>query len=306
MVEIIGIGFMKAGKTYYFDPAGMKFELGELVIVETARGMELGHVSIENKMIDESELVAPLKSVERKASKEDIKRYKDNLAKRDEAMEVCAAKIASHDLDMKLVDAEFTIDGTKVIFYFSADGRIDFRNLVKELAAHFRMRIELRQIGVRDEAKMLGGIGVCGRPLCCNKWLNDFQPVSIKMAKQQNLSLNPAKISGACGRLMCCLNYENKTYQELRRGMPNDGEKIKTPDGISKVVNVDLFNGKVTARAIVIDEETGKEALSSEYKVYFKNEFKRIDKKHHGKKIEDSLKDMDAETLKEIEELTKE
>ena len=166
------------------------------------------------------------------------------------------------------------------------------------------MRIELRQIGVRDEAKMLGGIGICGRPLCCSKWLNDFQPVSIKMAKQQNLSLNPSKISGTCGRLMCCLNFENKTYQELRKGMPNEGERIETPDGIAKVVNVDLFNGKVTARLIVEDKETGEDTLGPDYNIYFKKEIKRIDKKHHHKKNDD-LGDLDEETLKEIKELTR-
>ena len=304
MVEIIGVGFMKAGKTYYFDPAGVSYELGELVIVETARGMELGHVSIANCEIEESELVAPLKGVERKASTEDLQRYKDNLARRDAAMKVCEEKILQHKLDMKLVDAEFTIDGSKVIFYFSADGRIDFRGLVKDLASHFRVRIELRQIGVRDEAKMLGGIGICGRPLCCSKWLNDFQPVSIKMAKQKNLSLNPAKISGTCGRLMCCLNFENKTYQEFRKGMLNEGERIDTPDGIAKVVNVDLFNSKVIARLIVEDKETGEDTLGPDYNIYFKKEIKRIDKKHYNRK-KDEFSDLDAETLREIKELTR-
>lgn len=304
MVEIIGVGFMKAGKTYYFDPAGVSYELGELVIVETARGMELGHVSIANCEIEESELVAPLKGVERKASTEDLQRYKDNLARRDAAMKVCEEKILQHKLDMKLVDAEFTIDRSKVIFYFSADGRIDFRGLVKDLASHFRVRIELRQIGVRDEAKMLGGIGICGRPLCCSKWLNVFQPVSIKMAKQQNLSLNPAKISGTCGRLMCCLNFENKTYQELRKGMPNEGERIDTPDGIAKVVNVDLFNSKVIARLIVEDKETGEDTLGPDYNIYFKKEIKRIDKKHYNRK-KDEFSELDAETLREIKELTR-
>ena len=304
MEEIIAVGFMNAGKTYYFDPAGVSYELGELVIVETARGMELGHVSIANCEIEESELVAPLKGVERKASTEDLQRYKDNLARRDAAMKVCEEKILQHKLDMKLVDAEFTIDGSKVIFYFSADGRIDFRGLVKDLASHFRVRIELRQIGVRDEAKMLGGIGICGRPLCCSKWLNDFQPVSIKMAKQQNLSLNPAKISGTCGRLMCCLNFENKTYQELRKGMPNEGERIDTPDGIAKVVNVDLFNSKVIARLIVEDKETGEDTLGPDYNIYFKKEIKRIDKKHYNRK-KDEFSELDAETLREIKELTR-
>jgi cell fate regulator YaaT (PSP1 superfamily) len=312
MVEIVGVGFMKAGKTYYFDPEGEKYEFGDLVIVETARGMELGHIAIENTEIDEKDLVAPLKGIERRADDKDMKRYRDNLAKRENAMKVCQQKIEKHNLDMKLIDAEYTIDGSKVIFYFSADGRVDFRELVKDLASYFHMRIELRQIGVRDEAKMLGGIGICGRPLCCSRWLNDFQPVSIKMAKQQNLSLNPAKISGTCGRLMCCLNFENKTYQELRKGMPNDGERIKTPDGIAKVVNVDLFTGRIITRAMEKDPETGEITYTPETKVYFKNEIKRMDKKHHGKKKNDhdgadsdDMKGLDEETRREIEELTK-
>lgn len=305
MVEIVGVGFMKAGKTYYFDPAGTSYEMGELVIVETARGLELGHISIENKKIDPKELVAPLKGIERKATERDLNRYRENLKKRDEAMSICGEKIRKHGLDMKLVDAEYTIDGSKVIFYFSAEGRVDFRQLVKDLASHFRMRIELRQIGVRDEAKMLGGIGICGRPLCCSKWLNDFQPVSIKMAKQQNLSLNPSKISGTCGRLMCCLNFENKNYQELRKGMPNEGERIKTPDGIAKVVNVDLFGGKVVARPIFKDRETGEETFATETNIYFKKEISRLDRKRQNKKKESDLSTLDAETRKEIEALTR-
>jgi cell fate regulator YaaT (PSP1 superfamily) len=303
MTEIVGVGFMKASKTYYFDPAGEKYELGELVIVETARGLELGHISLANREVDESELVAPLKGIERRATDKDMKKYRDNLAKRDGAMEICAKKIAAHGLDMKLIDAEYTIDGSKVIFYFSADGRVDFRELVKDLASEFRMRIELRQIGVRDEAKMLGGIGVCGRPLCCSKWLSDFQPVSIKMAKQQNLSLNPTKISGACGRLMCCLNFENKTYSELKRGMPNEGERVMTPDGLAKVINVDLFNGRIVTRLFVKDEETGEETLSQEQAVFTKKEIKRVDKSK--KKKDDDLSGMDEETRREIEALTK-
>ena len=252
MVEIVGVGFLKAGKTYYFDPAGQKYELGDMVIVETARGLELGHILIANRMIEEDKLVAALKPVERKATDEDLKKYKENLAKRDGAMKVCAEKIAKHGLDMKLIDVEFMIDGSKIVFYFSADGRVDFRELAKDLAGHFHNRIELRQIGVRDEAKMLGGIGICGRPLCCSKWLHDFQPVSIKMAKQQNLSLNPTKISGTCGRLMCCLNFEDKTYKELRKGMPKDNERVDTPDGLAKVISVDYFNGRINTRGIEI------------------------------------------------------
>ena len=279
MVEIVGVGFMKAGKTYYFDPKGVQYELGDMVIVETARGMELGHILIANKEIDESELVAELKPIERKATKEDLDRYHKNLEKRDDAMAVCAEKIEKHGLDMKLVDADFMIDGAKIVFYFSADGRVDFRELAKDLAGHFRTRIELRQIGVRDEARMLGGIGICGRPLCCSKWLNDFHPVSIKMAKQQNLSLNPSKISGSCGRLMCCLNFEDKTYKELRKGMPKDNERVETPDGLAKVIKVDYFAGRINTRAIEIDPETGEEVFAQEIKAYTRDEIKRKGKK---------------------------
>lgn len=326
MTEIVGVGFIKASKTYYFDPKGEKFKIGELVIVETARGLEMGHISIENREVEDSEIVAPLKPIERRATKADLAKYRENQSKRASAMKVCDEKIRKHKLQMKLVDAEYTIDGTKVIFYFSADGRIDFRELVKDLASHFRMRIELRQIGVRDEARMLGGIGICGRPFCCSRWLHDFQPVSIKMAKQQNLSLNPSKISGSCGRLMCCLNFENKTYQELRKGMPNEGERIQTPEGLAKVVSVDLFNGRVNARLFEKNRERdndrdktkGREkekdrnrksennelVLSQEIKTYFKQEIRRVDKKPH-KKNKGEAEDVDAETLRELEKLTR-
>lgn len=303
MVEIVGVGFMKSGKTYYFDPVGQTYEQGDLVIVETARGLELGHILIANSMVDEEELVAALKPVERKATDEDLRIYKENLAKRDEALKVCAEKIAKHDLQMKLIDVEFMIDGTKIVFYFSADGRVDFRDLAKDLAGHFKNRIELRQIGVRDEAKMLGGIGICGRPLCCSKWLHDFQPVSIKMAKQQNLSLNPSKISGTCGRLMCCLNFEDKTYKELRKGMPNDNERVDTPDGLAKVVNVDYFNGLINCRGIDIDTDTGEEIFSQEIKSWTKDQIKRKGKKNQPEEKEEVL---GAEEMKELEELMKE
>lgn len=303
MVEIVGVGFMKSGKTYYFDPVDQKYEQGDLVIVETARGLELGHVLIANSMVNEEDLVAALKPVERKATDEDLRVYKENLAKREDALRVCAEKIAKHDLQMKLIDVEFMIDGTKIVFYFSADGRVDFRDLAKDLAGHFKNRIELRQIGVRDEAKMLGGIGICGRPLCCSKWLHDFQPVSIKMAKQQNLSLNPTKISGTCGRLMCCLNFEDKTYRELRRGMPNDNERVDTPDGLAKVVNVDYFNGLINCRGIDIDTDTGEEIFSQEIKSYTKDQIKRKGKKNQPEEKEEVL---GAEELKELEKLMKE
>lgn len=304
MVEIVGVGFQKSGKTYYFDPVGQTFEKGDKVIVETARGLELGRVLIANSMVDEDKLVAALKPVERKATDEDLATYEENLAKRDDALRVCAEKIAKHELDMKLIDVEFMIDGTKIVFYFSADGRVDFRELAKDLAGYFKNRIELRQIGVRDEAKMLGGIGICGRPLCCSKWLHDFQPVSIKMAKQQNLSLNPTKISGTCGRLMCCLNYEDETYKELRKGMPNDNERVETPDGLAKVVNVDYFNGLINCRGIDIDTDTGEEVFSQEIKSYTKDEIKRKGKK--GQNNQEKSEDLDAEEIRQLEELMRE
>ena len=310
MVEIVGVGFLKAGKTYYFDPAGQKYELGDMVIVETARGLELGHILIANRMIEEDKLVAALKPVERKATDEDLKKYKENLAKRDGAMKVCAEKIAKHGLDMKLIDV------AKIVFYFSADGRVDFRELAKDLAGHFHNRIELRQIGVRDEAKMLGGIGICGRPLCCSKWLHDFQPVSIKMAKQQNLSLNPTKISGTCGRLMCCLNFEDKTYKELRKGMPKDNERVDTPDGLAKVISVDYFNGRINTRGIEIDPDTGEEIFAQEIKSYAKEDIRRRKKGKKGGQAADSDIgiDLDAEKeeladdeeIRELEELMRE
>jgi cell fate regulator YaaT (PSP1 superfamily) len=267
-------------------------------------------------MIEEDKLVAALKPVERKATDEDLKKYKENLAKRDGAMKVCAEKIAKHGLDMKLIDVEFMIDGSKIVFYFSADGRVDFRELAKDLAGHFHNRIELRQIGVRDEAKMLGGIGICGRPLCCSKWLHDFQPVSIKMAKQQNLSLNPTKISGTCGRLMCCLNFEDKTYKELRKGMPKDNERVDTPDGLAKVISVDYFNGRINTRGIEIDPDTGEEIFAQEIKSYAKEDIRRRKKGKKGGQAADSdiEIDLDAEKeeladdeeIRELEELMRE
>ncbi len=315
MTEIVGVGFAKSGKTYYFDPKGEKFEMGDPVIVETARGKELGHILIPNREIDESELVAELKPIERKATDKDLKRQADNLKKRDDAMKVCAEKIEKHGLDMKLIDVEYMIDGSKIVFYFSADGRVDFRELAKDLAGHFKNRIELRQIGVRDEARMLGGIGICGRPLCCSRWLTDFHPVSIKMAKQQNLSLNPTKISGTCGRLMCCLNFEDKTYKELRKGMPKDNERIETPEGLAKVVNVDYFNGRINTRAIEKDPETGEEIFAQEIKAYTKDEIKRIGK-NAKKNVEEEAADngdiaeiiesADVEEIRELQELMSE
>ncbi|WP_240377906.1 PSP1 domain-containing protein [Bacillus piscicola] len=241
MYEVIGVRFKKAGKIYYFSPGGLHIEKEQWVVVETARGVEFGKVVLANKQVSGDDVVLPLKKVIRIANQED----KDIIAKNKElahkAYEVCTAKIAEHNLDMKLVDVEYTFDRNKVLFYFTADGRIDFRDLVKDLASIFRTRIELRQIGVRDEAKMLGGIGPCGRVLCCSSFLGDFEPVSIKMAKDQNLSLNPAKISGLCGRLMCCLKYENDHYETAKKELPDIGEIIKTPEGKGKVVGLNIL-----------------------------------------------------------------
>ena len=217
MTEIIGVRFQNVGKIYYFDPDGAKLNLGDRVIVETARGVECGEVSLVNREIEESEAPQPLKKLIRVATREDLDRLAENAAKEKSAFQICCRKIEAHKLEMKLVNVEYTFDHSKILFYFTADGRVDFRELVKDLAAVFRTRIELRQIGVRDEAKMVGGLGICGRPFCCASFLSGFQPVSIKMAKEQGLSLNPVKISGACGRLMCCLKYEQEAYAALLR-----------------------------------------------------------------------------------------
>ncbi len=299
MTKIVGIRFRTAGKVYYFDPKGMEIKRGEHVIVETARGVEYGFVVVGTKEVANEEVIQPLKPVIRIATPDDERALR-NREKEKEALKICHEKILKHELEMKLIDAEYTFDNNKILFYFTADGRIDFRELVKDLAVVFKMRIELRQIGVRDEAKMLGGIGICGRPLCCSKWLSDFQPVSIKMAKQQNLSLNPTKISGTCGRLMCCLNFEDKTYKELRKGMPNDNERVDTPDGYAKVVNVDYFNGKVNCRGIEIDTDTGEEIFSQEIRSYNKEDIRRRGKK--GQKG-DADADMSRDEMLELKKL---
>lgn len=238
---VIGIRFKKAGKIYYFDPGEYQMQRGDYVIVETARGVEFGTVEMPNKDVDESEIVSPLKKVMRKATDEDIEKHNDNKAKEKEAFDICVEKIKKHKLEMKLINVEFTFDNSKAIFYFTADGRIDFRELVKDLAYVFKTRIELRQIGVRDEAKMINGIGICGRELCCATFLGDFHPVSIKMAKDQGLSLNPSKISGVCGRLMCCLKYEQNAYEDLLKNLPKEGDIIDTPEGEGEVMGVNVL-----------------------------------------------------------------
>ena len=243
MAEIIGIRFKEVGKIYYFDPDGEQFVLGQPVVVETARGCECGTVAIANREIEDTAVTKPLKRVTRAATEADLKKIAENRQKEERAFKIAQEKIAACGLDMKLVEVEYAFDGSKILFYFTADGRVDFRELVKELAGVFRTRIELRQIGVRDEAKMLGGLGICGRPFCCNSFLGEFQPVSIKMAKEQGLSLNPTKISGACGRLMCCLKYEQEAYEDLLRTTPKVGAVVQTADGRGKVTEVNLLTG---------------------------------------------------------------
>lgn len=262
MIKVIGVRFKKAGKIYYFDPSGLDIKKGKFVVVETARGIEFGECVIGVKEIPESDIVAPLKSVIRVAAEEDMNKHKENKVKEKDALEICLKKIEEHGLNMKLIDVEYTFDNNKVIFYFTADGRVDFRELVKDLATIFKTRIELRQIGVRDEAKMLGGLGPCGRPLCCSTFLGDFASVSIKMAKEQNLSLNPTKISGICGRLMCCLNYEQSTYEDIRKRLPKVGS----------IVNIGDYNGEVISNNTVkenvkVKYKRGDEEIVEEFKI---------------------------------------
>ncbi len=309
MTNIVGVRFKCAGKVYYFDPNNFELEMGENVIVETARGMEFGTVTIETTQIKEEDIVSPLKKVVRIATEEDVKKHEENEKKKKKALSLCQEKINKHGLDMKLIDVEYTFDNNKIIFYFIADGRVDFRELVKDLAAVFRMRIELRQIGVRDEAKMLGGIGSCGRSLCCSSWLSDFEPVSIKMAKVQNLSLNPTKISGICGRLMCCLKYENDIYLELRKGLPDNGEKVKTKEGMAKVVETNILESKVKVRLYTGEkDENGEEKLDTEILTFDKNEIKRLGnhKKNNQQNTKAILEEADAEYIDELKELIKE
>ena len=248
MTEVIGLRFKNGGKTYYFDPKSIKFEKGESAIVETAQGVEMGEIVIENKMLPEADIVATLKPVLRRATEADYEKAKQIAIKEQEALVICAEKIKEHGLNMNLVNAEYTFDCSKILFYFTADGRIDFRELVKTLATTFRSRIELRQIGVRDEAKLLGGIGICGKVLCCKSFLSDFHPVSIKMAKEQSLSLNPTKISGCCGRLMCCLKYEQDMYEELLKRIPKVDAIVKGEDGKGVVVDCNVLAGTIKVR----------------------------------------------------------
>lgn len=265
MTEVIGVRFRTAGKIYYFDPKDIHFTRGEHAIVETARGIEYGFVVMGNRETEDAKIVQPLKEVIRKANAEDDQRHLENEAKEKEAYKVCQEKIRKHNLEMKLIDVEYTFDSSKVLFYFTADGRVDFRSLVKDLAAIFRTRIELRQVGVRDETKMLGGYGICGRPLCCHTFLSDFAPVSIRMAKEQGLSLNPTNISGVCGRLMCCLKNEEDVYEFLNARLPSVGDTVTTPDGLrGEVSSISVLSQKVK---VVVSLEKEDEKELREYKV---------------------------------------
>lgn len=262
MIEVAGIRFKKVGKIYYFSPGGLKLTRGDHVIVETSRGIEYGTVVIPCKNVTDDEIVPPLKKILRIATAEDDKQIQINKEKEKEAMKLCQEKIEKHKLDMKLIDVEYTFDHNKVLFYFSAEGRIDFRELVRDLAGVFKTRIELRQIGVRDEAKMMGGLGICGRQLCCSLFLSDFEPVSIKMAKEQNLSLNPTKISGTCGRLMCCLKNEQAAYEDIIKTIPGVGSVVETADGKGCVTAVSVLKGILTVAV-----ENGEEKRLKDYKV---------------------------------------
>ena len=267
MTMVVGVRFRNVGKIYYFSPKGYKVNIGDHVIVETARGIEYGKVVLDPRNIKEEEVVHPLKEVLRVATKEDVEQEQMNRVKEKEAFKICQKKIREHGLEMKLIDAEYTFDNNKVLFYFTADGRIDFRQLVKDLAAIFKTRIELRQIGVRDETKILGGIGICGRCLCCHTYLSEFAPVSIKMAKEQNLSLNQTKISGVCGRLMCCLKNEQETYEELNKKLPGIGDTVTTQEGIQGTVHsVNVLRQLVKVIVEVNDEKEIQEYPVSELK----------------------------------------
>ena len=279
MAEVIGVRFKEVGKVYYFDPKGEKLNSGDMVIVETARGIECGQVATANKIVDDENIVHPLKPLIRKATKNDLNHVEENKKRQEEAFKICEKKIAEHNLGMNLVDVEYTFDNNKILFYFTADGRVDFRALVKDLASVFRTRIELRQIGVRDEAKMLGGLGVCGRPFCCHSFLGDFQPVSIKMAKEQGLSLSPVKISGTCGRLMCCLKYEQEAYTDLLKRTPKVGAIVKTPEGKGLVVENNLIAGTVKVKLDNAPEEVAPTTFEAKKVKILKDGYIKMDRK---------------------------
>ena len=304
MTKVVGIRFRNVGKVYYFNPKGYKMKAGDHVIVETARGIEYGRVVLEPKEVGEDEVVHPLKEVLRVATAEDDEREKQNRIREKDAFKICQKKIREHGLEMKLIDAEYTFDNNKVLFYFTADGRIDFRQLVKDLAAIFKTRIELRQIGVRDETKILGGIGICGRCLCCHTYLTEFAPVSIKMAKEQNLSLNQTKISGVCGRLMCCLKNEQETYEELNKKLPGTGDTVTLPDGVQGTVHsVNVLRQLVKVIVEVNDEKEIQEFPVSELKFRPRKKKVKVTEKEMKelKKLEDEEGDSKGHGKKSAE-----
>lgn len=278
MAEVIGVRFKEVGKTYYFDPAKEQYKVDENVIVETSRGIEFGQIIIENRIVDDSEITVPLRPVIRRANEHDFEILAENKEKEKEAFKICCEKIKKHKLEMKLVKVEYTFDSNKILFYFSAENRVDFRELVKDLASVFKTRIELRQIGVRDQSKMLGGLGVCGRPFCCKTFLGDFQPVSVKMAKEQGLSLSPTKISGTCGRLMCCLKYEQETYEHLLRVTPKNGAIVETNEGVGTVVDSNLLTGTLKVKLDSKPEASPLAVDRNEVKLIKDNKIK-LDKK---------------------------
>ena len=295
MIKVIGVRFRNAGKIYYFSPGNMEIKTGDHVIVETARGIEYGYVVLGSRDVEESKVIQPLKSVIRMATKDDKNKEQLNRAKEKDAFKICQEKIRKHNLEMKLIDVEYTFDNNKILFYFTADGRIDFRELVKDLASVFKTRIELRQVGVRDETKIVGGVGICGRALCCHSYLTEFIPVSIKMAKEQNLSLNPTKISGVCGRLMCCLKNEEETYEYLNSKLPGIGDYVTTDDGLKgEVQSVNVLRQLV--KVIVVVEKDEKEIR--EYKL---EQLKFKPRRKKGRvEVEDSeLKKLEALEKKE-------
>lgn len=305
MITVVGVRFKKAGKVYYFDPDVLDIKQNDDVIVETARGLEFGNVIIGPRQVTEESIVSPLKKVIRVATEEDISKNIENKNRQKNAFDICLEKIEKHELPMKLIDVEYTFDNSKIIFYFVADGRIDFRELVKDLAAIFRTRIELRQIGVRDESKVIGGLGPCGRSMCCSSFLGDFEPVSIKMAKEQSLSLNPTKISGVCGRLMCCLNYEQETYVEIRKRLPKPLSIVSTPDGIGEVVENNVL--KETLKVKVKADKDAFEVRQYDLKDVNlkKGEFEYIELSEE--EIKKELKKMGDDTdIKSISNLLKE
>ncbi len=291
MINVVGVRFRQAGKMYYFDPKGLELSRGSHVIVETTRGVEYGTVTFGPSGVTDDEVKPPLKAVIRVATPEDDEVEKQNREKEKDAYKICQEKIQKHNLEMKLVAAEYTFDNNKLLFYFTADGRVDFRELVKDLAGEFRTRIELRQIGVRDETKILGSIGICGRPLCCSTYLSDFAPVSIKMAKEQNLSLNPTKISGTCGRLMCCLKNEQETYEYLNRQMPNIGDLVTTEDGLKgEVAGMNVLRQTVRVLAEVGDEKEIREYPVSVLSFQSRKKKKKNRQNTDGKKKSEASK----------------